>query len=253
MRWRGNVAALAVGLGCIAQAQALEQQRPLLISNATVIGSHQTEFYGGMAYELAREYANKEYDSLLVGPVGVRHGLIEQFEYGAYFNFVRNNEQDSNAPDDSGQEGLTAYGKLELTPNMVLEVGSTFNGDSDIKPYPNDGVDFFVNLPMQRAIGDNLVYGELGYTIKENGDLGTEPTNYLNWGLGYAHHVEDGVRLNLEFVGDENPTGDNHMDALFGASLQFGQVNVRPYMGVGIYAHSPDLTAGFNLSWDYAN
>ncbi|BAU56627.1 hypothetical protein HH1059_25460 [Halorhodospira halochloris] len=240
-------ALLGVGLTFAGQAAAQADQRPLLLSPATVIGSHQTDIFAGMAYQLAREDDGDEYDNLLVGPVGVRHGLTDQFEYGVYFTFVRNYEQDEDAPDDSGHEGLTAYGKLELTENMALEFGTTLNGDDEIKPYPNDGIDFFVNLPMQRALGDNLVYGEVGYTIKENRDVSVK--NYLNWGFGYAHHIEEGVSLNLEFVGDENPTGDNHMDMLFGASLQFGQANVRPYMGIGIYDDSPDLSAGVNLNW----
>lgn len=252
MSWRGKGIVLLVA-GLIGTAQAEEmagqsQHYPLAISRATLIGHYQTDIYGGAFYGLSRqEKGSGEYDNFRVGPVGVRHGLTEQFEYGAYFNFVRNQAQDKGAPDESGYEGLKLYGKLAVNQHAALEFGANVNGDDDVRPYPSDGVDFFVNLPMQRTLGDSLIYGELGYTIKDKDSLGV--ANYLNWGIGYAYPLDKEINLEFELVGDENPSGNNHTELLFGASAQLGRINMRPYMGIGVYEASPQLSMGFNLSW----
>ncbi|ABM63171.1 hypothetical protein [Halorhodospira halophila] len=231
--------------------------RPLTISSVSVIGADNTELFGHAAFEFGREASDGagqgpgndigtgDYDNLRLGPLGFRYGLTDDFEYGAYFTFNSNADDDDGAPDDSGLEGITGFAKLQLNQHFALEVGARAGGADDVAPYPNDGLDFYVNLPMQRSLGPGLVYGELGYTIQDNDIGGT----YANWGIGYAHPLDTGTNLNVELRGDESPTGDgNHMDLIVGAGLQVEQVHLRPYLGLGLYDASPDVSFGIGAS-----
>ncbi|MBK5936290.1 hypothetical protein [Halorhodospira halophila] len=248
--WTCAVAAVAG-----ASVASAADHRPITLSSVPVIGTDNTELFGHAAYEFGREARvqvpgpgneNGDYDNLRLGPLGFRYGLTDDFEYGAYFSFVSNSDDDDGAPDDSGLEGITGFAKLQLNRHFALELGARAGGDEDVRPYPNDGLDFYVNLPMQRDLGPGLVYGEFGYTIQDEDVGGT----YASWGIGYAHPLDTGTNLNFELRGDENPevSGSNHMDLIVGAGLQVEQVHLRPYVGLGLYDASPDVSFGIGAS-----
>ena len=248
--WTCAVAAVAG-----ASVASAADHRPITLSSVPVIGTDNTELFGHAAYEFGREAGGQglgtgndtgDYDNLRLGPLGFRYGLTDDFEYGAYFSFVSNSDDDDGAPDDSGLEGITGFAKLQLNRHFALELGARAGGADDVAPYPNDGLDFYVNLPMQRDLGPGLVYGEFGYTIQdEDEDVGD---TYANWGIGYAHPLDTGTNLNFELRGDENPTGSNHMDLIVGAGLQVEQLHLRPYVGLGLYDASPDVSFGIGAS-----
>ena len=246
---RGSMLLTAVAVSAGLSAQASE--RPLLVERATVLPQGAIGIHGNVAYEIGREAGfpgpdgeTGDYDNLRMGPVGVRGGLGDRFEVGGYLTANINSEDDDGAPDESGLEGLTGYGKLSLNDYFALTVGMTVAGSDDVGPYPNDGIDFFVNLPMQRPLGVGLVYGELGYTIQDN-DVGG---GYMNYGLGYALPVEDQLTLNAELVGEESNTGfraGNSMSLVFGAGFHpEPNIDLMPYASVGLYDAAPDVAIG---------
>ena len=246
--WTCAITALAAS-----SVASANDHRPITLSSVPVIGTDNTELFGHAAYEFGREAGGQglgtgndtgDYDNLRLGPLGFRYGLTDDFEYGAYFSFVSNSDDDDGAPDDSGLEGITGFAKLQLNRHFALELGARAGGADDVAPYPNDGLDFYVNLPMQRDLGPGLVYGEFGYTIQDE-DVGD---TYANWGIGYAHPLDTGTNLNFELRGDENPTGSNHMDLIVGAGLQVEQIHLRPYVGLGLYDASPDVSFGIGAS-----
>ncbi|MFP4647809.1 MAG: hypothetical protein ACLFMS_01235 [Halorhodospira sp.] len=246
----GVTALTAAAALAAASPSAAEPYRPLTLTSVPVIGTDNTELYAHAAYGFGRE--NKqgaEYDSLHLGPLGFRYGLTEAFEYGAYFSFMNNIDDDPGAPEESGLEGITGFAKLQLSRHLALEAGLRAGGADDIAPYPNDGLDLYLNLPMQHEIGEGLAYGELGYTIQDEVD-GALGGNYLSWGVGYAHPLEDGTKLNVELRGDEAPVKPdrNHLELLLGAGLQVEQIHLRPYVGLGIHDPSPDLSLGVSAS-----
>ncbi len=254
MQKRLALAAAALGgLVAVAPATAQEEERPLRLGSASVIGLGETELFLGAAAENGREAGGRgnapgdgDYDNVRLGPVGFRHGLVEGLEYGAYASFASNSADDPGAPDESGLEGITGFTKLALSEQLAVEFGARLGGDDELYPYPNDGLDFYVNLPMERRIGEGLAYAEIGYTVRDDADV--PGGNYANWGVGYAHPLDEATTLNAELRGDENPTGSNHTELLLGAGLQVEQVHLRPYVGLGIYDASPDLTAGLSAS-----
>lgn len=234
---------VAAGAALMASTAAQAEMRPVLISPVQVMGSGQTALIGSAAYELGREDTfGLEYDNIGIGPLGVRHGLGDGFEAGAYLQFDLNDADDAGAPDESGLRGITVYGKTTLNANVGVEFGITLVGADDIAPYPNDGLDFFVNVPMQRQIGANLLYGQFGYTIKDAEGFNA---NYFNYGLGYALPMNPSTSLNFELVGDEGLVSGTHMDLVFGvnAEMQPG-MHLTPYASIGLYDASPDLAIG---------
>lgn len=257
MQKRLGWAAVALG-GLVAAAPAAaqegqQQERPLGLSSASVIGLGETELFLGAVAENGREAGGRgnapgegDYDNVRLGPVGFRHGLVEGLEYGAYLSFASNSADDPGAPDESGIEGITGFTKLALSEQLAVEFGARIGGDDELYPYPNDGLDFYVNLPLQRRIGEGLGYAEIGYTVRDDADV--PGGNYANWGIGYAYPLEAGTTLNAELRGDENPTGSNHMELLLGAGLQIEKIHLRPYVGLGVYDASPDLSAGVSAS-----
>ncbi len=233
------------------------EPRPLQIGRADVLPVGTTEFFADAAYEVGRESRvpgggpgpgagdGADYNNLRLGPVGAAHGVDDGLEIGAYFVFVNNSEDDDGAPDESGLQGITGFMKLALNAHAALEVGVRAGGEDDVAPYPSDGLDFYVNLPMRRSLGAGLLYGEVGYTVQDN-DIGG---SYANWGVGYAHPMGTGFHLNVELKGDEAPVAPgNHMDLLFGALLDAGEIRLRPYLGLGLYDASPDITLGMAVT-----
>ncbi len=241
----------AAGLLTVSGAAAASDYRPITLGSASVIGDGETELFGQAAYGWGHESAGRaglpagEYDNLRLGPLGFRSGHMNEMEFGAYFAFANNSADDTGAPDESGLEGITGFGKLQLNDFFALELGARAGGADDIAPYPNGGLDFYVNLPMQRPLMDGLLYGEIGYTIHDDDVGGT----YVNWGIGYAHPMDTGTNLNFELRGDDSPgAGSNQMDLILGAGLDLDPIHLRPYVGLGLYDASADLSVGVGAS-----
>ncbi len=247
-------------LGAVLLAAALastatlaKPYRPLALTPASTLGAGETRAHGALSGQWGREASGeRDYHALGIGPVGIRHGAQEDWEYGGYVAFVNNVEDNADAtPDDSGLEGITGFAKLALNEHTALAVGARVGGSDDIAPYPSDGLDLYVRLPMQRPLGDGLAYGAIGYTVQEELE---DPAygyggNYANWGVGYAHPMDTGTNLNLELRGDESAPGDrNHMELLLGGGFQMDTAHVRPYLGLGLYDASPDIAVGISAS-----
>lgn len=235
----------AVALAVSATAQA---QQPVLIENASVLPSGMTTLKAGAAYETGREAGGAEYDNIRLGPVGVRHGAGDGLEFGGYLTYNSNDADDAGAPDEGGIEGITGYLKTALNANVALTLGVTLAGSDDVAPYPNDGIDFFVNLPMERRAGNGTLYGEFGYTVKDE-VAGFPGANYFNYGVGYAFPLQGGTSANVELVGDEGTyVGGNHMDLVFGLNTELSPgTRLAPYASVGLYDASPDIALGVNF------
>ena len=239
------LAGAALAISATAQAE-----RPILIKEASVMSAGATALTAGAAYEIGREatiagLGTGEYDNIRLSPLGMRYGLGDGMEVGGYVGFNSNSADDAGAPDEGGLEGITAYVKTALNANVALELGITLAGSDDVLPYPNDGLDFFVNLPMQRRAGSGLLYGQFGYTVKDEVG-GFAGDNYFNYGVGYAFPLQTGTTANVELVGDEAPfIQGSYMDLVFGVSTEMAPgTHLSPYASVGLYDNSPDIALG---------
>lgn len=240
-------------------ASAAADMRPIQIQRAQLVQPGQAEVFGSLAYELSREPitgalgtgpgAQRDYDNLRVGPLGMRFGVTRGVEVGGHLTFNSNRGDSSDDPDESGLEALTGFAKFALAPGVAAEGGVRVAGDDDVGPYPMDGIDFYVNLSAEQRITERgMVYGEFGLTIQDNdGGGGT----YENWGLGYAHQLNTQVSLNAELVGDAAPSvygAGNHMDLVLGANVNVQQTMIlKPFVSVGIYDASPDFALGIGF------
>jgi hypothetical protein len=239
---------LAVAMHGAAQEQQRPELRPIQIDRAVVQPAGSTALFGDIAYEDDREIrvgapfaGGRSYDNFRLGPLGVRHGVGNNLEVGGYLTYNSNSANDDGAPDNSGLEGLSLYGKMQLNQHFALKVGTTFVGKDDVAPYPNDGIDFFVNLPMQRQLGNGLLFGEFGYTVQDQ-DIGG---SYFNYGIGYAFRVGNTMNASVELAGDENPIGSNHMSLIGGLDIALARgMRVAPYISLGLYDPSPDVAVG---------
>jgi hypothetical protein len=210
---------------------------PVRIECASLLSEGELALDARLAIDLNREFRGRDYDNVRLAPLGVRY----------VFSFSANDKDDRLAPDDSGLEGLTLFSKLELNEYAALQVGLTFAGDEDVFPYPNDGLDLFVNLPLQRKMGEGLLYGEFGYTV-QGGDLDTN--DYFNFGLGYAFPVAKEVSLNVELAGEEGQYGtswNNTLDLMLGANFVAERLRIAPFVTFGLYDASPDFSLGSTL------
>ncbi|ALC15370.1 hypothetical protein DSOUD_0581 [Desulfuromonas soudanensis] len=217
---------------------------PLRLERASVLDAGTLALNAGLAVEFDREVAGFEYDNIRLAPLGVRFGVARDLEVGASLAFSVNDANEPFAPDESGLEGLTLFGKVALNDYAALQVGLTALGADDVAPYPNDGLDLFVNLPLQRRIGAGLLYGELGYTV-QGGDFDT--SNYINYGLGFGLPLTDGLAVNIELAGEEAHvgTGSNTLDLTLGVNLVLAdQLRLAPYIALGLYDASPDVATG---------
>lgn len=220
---------------------------PVRIERASVLSEGELALDARLVFELNREFRGRDYDNVRLSPLGMRYGVASSLEVGGFFGFSANDKDDRLAPDDSGLEGFTLFGKLELNEYAALQVGLTFGGDDDVFPYPNDGLDLFVNLPLQRKIGEGLLYGEFGYTV-QGGDLDTN--DYFNFGLGYAFPVAKEVGLNVELAGEQGQFGtssNNTLDLLLGANFVVDRLRIAPFATLGLYDASPDFSLGSTL------
>jgi hypothetical protein len=230
---------------------AFAELRPLKMERAGVLPEGVMAMDIGLALEKGREVLPwGEYDNVRLQPLGARFGLGNGLELGGYLGVSINSDDDPGAPDESGLEGLTLFGKLAVNPNVAVQFGLTFGGADDIAPYPNDGLDLFVNVPMQARLGEGLLYGQFGYKV-QGGDF--DFNSYFNYGVGYAHPLSSQIGLNVELVGEEahyTNVGDvgNTLDLVLGATMDLAE-NVRfdPYLSVGLYDSSPDVAIGAAL------
>lgn len=245
-------ACCAVALAAV-PVTAPAAERPVLIERATVLSIGEGAVFGGLAFELGREADppgpgdDLEYDNTRLGPFGARLGLGEGFEVGGALTANLNREDDNGAPDDSGLAGITLYGKLAATDHVAVTFGTTVAGADDVGPTPNDGLDFFVNVPMQRSLGMGLLYGELGMTIQADDIGGT----FINYGVGYALPVNDQLALNAELVGEESNNAfrsGNTMSLVLGGNFQPDRdFDIAPYVSLGLYDAAPAVALGASV------
>lgn len=241
--------------GSLVAGSALAEMRPIQIPRAVVIDDQQMELFGNLAYESSREPGNAEYDNTRVGPLGMRIGVGSGVEVGGHLVFNDNSGDGAGDPDESGLEALTAFAKIAMTRQLAVETGVRLVGDDETLPYPMDGVDFYVNLLAEQPLGERgKVYGELGLTVQD--DFGPNDNfggTYENWGIGYAHQVNQRVSLNAELVGDAAPTvygAGNHMDLVLGGNVNLSrELVLKPYASVGVYDASPDFALGVGLDF----
>jgi len=214
-----------------------------MIERVDMLSRGQMEIDAGLAYEKGREYLDREYDNTRIAPLGLRYGLGDSAEVGGFFAYSYNSADDHGAPDESGLEGLTLFGKLGLNEYFSLQSGITFGGADDIAPYANDGLDLFINIPMQRRIGSGLLYGQFGYRV-QGGDY--DGTSFINYGVGYGLPVNNSLDLNVELVGEEAQKGTkNTLDLIIGGNFILNsKVRISPYISVGLYEDSPDFAVG---------
>jgi len=180
---------------------------PLKIERVDVLSQGQMFMSAGLAYEKNREYMGNEYDNVRLAPFGLRYGLGDSVEAGGFLSYSSNSANDDGAPDKSGLEGVTFFGKLSINNNFAIQVGGTFLGDDSVAPYANDGLDIFVNVPMQLKLGQGMLYGQFGYRV-QGGDY--DGTSYFNYGIGYGKPFSKQLALNVELVGEEFQRNTQH-------------------------------------------
>jgi hypothetical protein len=218
--------------------------RPVKIETALVLPEGQTALDAGLAMELDREWRDREYDNIRFAPVGIRSGVAPGLEIGGFFGYSSNDDEDLLAPDESGLEGISVFGKLQLNRFAAVRVGLNVAGDDDVFPYPSDEIDLFANLALQRTVGKGLLCGEFGYTT-QGGDLDTN--NYFNYGIGYAYPASDLLSINVELTGEEDHAGTfgNTLDLLVGANLiTTDGMRLSPFVTFGLNDASPDFSIG---------
>ncbi|PLX83287.1 MAG: hypothetical protein C0617_12205 [Desulfuromonas sp.] len=218
--------------------------RPVKIESAAVVPLGQVALEAGLAFEMDREWQRREYDNVRLAPLGVRYGLAPGLEVGGSLGFSSNDGEGAGAPDDSGLEGLSLFGKMQVNEYAALRAGLILFGDEDVYPYPSDGLDLFADLALQRRIEGGLLYGEIGYTV-QGGNL--DDNHYFSYGLGYAYPVDRAVTINVELGGEEAHEGTtaNVLDLLLGANVLIaGQVRLAPYVSAGLFDSGPDFALG---------
>ncbi len=234
---------MIAALVAIGWSSALAQVQPVKMERVSVLPQGRASLNVGLAFESDREVLGLKYDNVRLAPFGIRYGLGDSAEVGGFIAFSANSDDDTNAPDESGLEGLTVFGKLAVNESVALQVGATFLGDDDVFPYANDDLDLFVNVPMQRKIASGVLYGQFGYRV-QGGDF--DNTSYFNFGIGYGLPINDQFDLNIELVGEDSQKfTDNTLDLVLGGNIRVGgNLRIAPYVSVGVYDDSPDLAVG---------
>lgn len=241
-----GLAALLIGMAMVwGGGAAFAEVRPIRIERVAVTPEDSLTVELGGAVEQGRELFEKEYDNVRFAPVGFRFGLGDNFEFGSFLGFSANSDDEDGAPDDSGMEGITFFGKLAVNPEAALQVGVTLAGDDDVFPYANDGIDFFANIPLERPLGDGLLYGQFGYRV-QGGDF--DFNSYFNYGVGYGMPLTEKVGLNFELVGEESQRQKgigNTLDLVAGANFSLMEnLRLAPYLSLGFQDASPDVALG---------
>lgn len=240
-------AVAGIVLSAMAVTAASAEVWPVKMERAGVVDRGHFELDAGLAFEQGREVQGLEYDNVRLAPLGLRYGLGDSAEVGGSIACSDNSSDDAGAPDDSGLEGISLFGKLELNQYFSLQAGVTFWGDDDIAPYPNDGLDLFVNVPMQRKLAGGLLYGQFGYRA-QGGEF--DDTSYFNYGIGYGLPLSGKLGVNVELVGEEEHNGtDNTLDLVLGMSVMAKKgLRIAPYVSFGLYDDSPDVSVGGMLN-----
>lgn len=232
-------------LTVLCAGSAVAEMRPLQMEQAAVLPDGGLALEIALALEKGREVAGLKYDNVRLQPLGARFGLGNGLEVGGYLGVGSNSRDDAGAPDESGLEGLTVFGKLAVNEHVAVQLGLTLGGDDDVFPYPNDGLDLFINVPMQTQLGIGLLYGQFGYKV-QGGDL--DINSYFNYGIGYALPLNKQIGLNVELVGEEAQffgAIGNTLDLVLGANMNLGDfIRLDPYLSVGLYDSSPDVAIG---------
>ena len=223
---------------------------PLKIEQVEALSKGSMALNVGLAYEVGREYLELEYDNIRLAPLGLRYGVGDSAEVGGFIAFSSNLDDDRNAPDESGLEGLTLFYKTVMNEYFALQVGITFLGNDDVEPYANDGADLFVNIPMQRKISSGLLYGQFGYRI-QGGDF--DDTDYFNFGIGYGLNLDNNIGFNFELVGEGEHKGTrNTLELILGSNIPVDdKMRFAPYVSIGIYEDSPDVAIGGLLDYTF--
>jgi hypothetical protein len=234
-------------LTVLCAGSAFGEMRPLRMEQTGVLPGRVVAMDIGLALEKGRETSRGEYDNIRLQPLGVRFGLGNGLEVGGYLGVSSNSRDDAGAPDESGLEGLTVFGKLAVNEHVAVQFGLTVGGDDDIAPYPNDGLDLFINVPMQAQLGIGLLYGQFGYKV-QGGDF--DFNSYFNYGIGYALPLNERIGFNVELIGEEAHGTNvgfigNTLDLVLGANMNLGNfIRLDPYLSVGLYDSSPDVAIG---------
>ena len=110
----------------------------------------------------------------------------------------------------------------------------------------NSFLDLFINLPLQRALGKGLLYGEFGYTV-QGGDL--DDSSYFSYGIGYGFPMDEKISMNVELAGDEEHVGtDSTLDLLLGINfLVADRLRLAPSIVIGLNDAGPDFALGCSL------
>jgi hypothetical protein len=236
---------LGIALVALGGTTVLAEVRPVKMERVAVLPAGHLAFEAGLALEKDRERFGLEYDNVRLAPLGLRFGLGSNFEVGGFFAYSDNSRNDVGAPNRSGLEGLTLFGKVALNDAIAVQLGLTFFGKDNVFPYANDGLDLFINVPMQRPVGPGLLYGQVGYRVQD-GDF--DFNSYLNFGIGYGFPMTDQVAFSLELVGEESQPQKgigNTLDLVFGANVALAQnLRLAPYVSLGLYDSSPDVAVG---------
>ena len=219
--------------------------RPLTVERVAVLPAEGVGLRAGGRYGIGREAAaGLAYDNARIGPLGARFGLGDRVEVGGHLSADINMADDTGAPDETGLDGLTVYGKIAANDFLAITAGLTAGGANDVGPVPNDGLDFFVNIPMQRPLGAGRVYGELGMRVQDDAIGGT----FLNYGLGYSIPVAEQFAVTGELVGKESNIRFRDGNTM---SLQLGgnfppepTIDVAPYLGRGVFDAAPTVSLG---------
>lgn len=232
------------------EAPKMTTQCPIRIERSSVLPPGELALDVGLTFEFDREWRDRDYDNIRLAPMGLRYGIAPSLEIGGILAFSANDRNDRGAPDDSGVEGFSVFGKLDLNEFSALQVGLTVLGDDDVYPYPNDGIDLFINLPLQLPLGKGLLYGEFGYTV-QGGDL--DDSHYFNYGIGYAYPVDQEMSFNIELAGDEEHNGtSNTLDLLLSVNfLASERLRLAPFVVFGLNDAGPDFALGSTLEFRF--
>ena len=188
------------------------------------------------------------YDNTRLFPIMVRAGLEEEFlnfqsEVGAWAAIS------SNSGDYSWRalESLNFYGKVKLLDGVALSGGLSTGGTDEVRPYGNEGLDFWINLPAEIEVDTgSYLYAEAGYTFK-GGDF----ENYPSLGVGYRTGEGSGNKRYLEVRGHgelyalESAGSNSFLEVEAGLQIALERGSyLLPSVGMGLDTGSPEYSLG---------
>ena len=210
------------------------------------------KFSIGGAYEYKRGVEDTGYNNLRLEPLSLSYGVIKDLEIGMRLGYSDNSERDGSGIDKSGLEGISLYGKWKYWQNVAVSVGAVVAGSDKVLPYGSDGVDYWINVPVQIRTGPGRVIGEIGYISK--GEEGFE--DYCNLGAGYIFDVDK----NLSFRGGIRnhaktyETGERALALGLGIIYRWNeQSTFTPRLEMGLKDESPDYAVGLTYSFKFGD